>query len=32
MWRSSVRSARRATSQLPGRELFDVDDAPAPTR
>ena len=30
VWRSSVRSAMRAASQLPGREPTDVDDAPAP--
>ena len=29
-WRSSVRSAMRAASQLPGKGLNDVDDAPAP--
>ena len=29
-WRSGVRSAMRAASQLPGRGLTDVDDAPAP--
>ena len=29
-WRSGVRSAMRATSQLPGRGPTDVDDAPAP--
>ena len=28
-WRSDVRSALRAASQLPGREPTDVDDAPA---
>ena len=28
--RSSLRSAMRAASQLPGEELTDVDDAPAP--
>ena len=27
VWRSSVRSAMRAASQLPGREPTDVDDA-----
>ena len=26
----NVRSAKRAASQLPGRELSDVDYAPAP--
>ena len=30
VWRSSVRAAMRAASQLPGREPTDVDDAPAP--
>ena len=30
VWRSNVRSAMRAASQLPGREPTDVDDAPAP--
>ena len=30
-WRSGVRSAMRAASQLPGRPT-DVDDAPAPAR
>ena len=30
-WRSGVRSAMRAASQLPGRGPTDVDDAPAPT-
>ena len=29
-WRSGVRSAMRAASQLPGKGLTDVDDAPAP--
>ena len=29
VWRSSVRSAMRAASQLPGKESTDVDDAPA---
>ena len=29
-WRSGVRSAMHAASQLPGRELTDVDDVPAP--
>ena len=28
-WRSGVRSAMRAASQLPGTEPTDVDDAPA---
>ena len=28
-WRSGVRSAMRAASQLPGRGPTDVDDAPA---
>ena len=28
-WRTGVRSAMRATSQLPGRGPTDVDDAPA---
>ena len=28
-WRSDVRSAIRAASQLPGRGPTDVDDAPA---
>ena len=32
IWRSSVRSAMRAASQLPGKGLIDVDDAPAPAR
>ena len=31
-WRSGVRSAMRAASQLPGKGLTDVDDAPAPAR
>ena len=31
-WRSGVRSAMRAASQLPERGLTDVDDAPAPAR
>ena len=31
-WRSGVRSAMRAASQLPGKEPTDVDDAPAPAR
>ena len=30
-WRSSVRSAMRAASQLPGGEPTDVDDAPTCT-
>ena len=30
VWRSNVRSANRAASQLPGGETTDVDDAPAP--
>ena len=30
VWRSSVRSAMHAASQLPGGEPTDVDDAPAP--
>ena len=29
VWRSSVRSAMPAASQLPGREPTDVDDAAA---
>ena len=29
-WRSGVRSAMRAASQLPGKEPTGVDDAPAP--
>ena len=29
VWRSSVRSAMRAASQLPVKELTDVDDVPA---
>ena len=29
VWRSSVRSAMCAASQLPGREPTDVDDTPA---
>ena len=29
-WRSGVRSAIRAASQLPGKRPTDVDDAPAP--
>ena len=31
-WRSGVRSALRAASQLPGKGPTDVDDAPAPAR
>ena len=31
-WRSGVRSAMRAVSQLPGKGPTDVDDAPAPAR
>ena len=31
-WRSGVRSAMRAASQLPGKGPTDVDDAPAPAR
>ena len=31
-WRSGVRSAIRAASQLPGRESTDVDVAPVPAR
>ena len=30
VWRSNVKSAMRAASQLPGGEPTDVDDAPAP--
>ena len=30
VWRSNVRSAKPAASQLPGGEPTDVDDAPAP--
>ena len=29
-WRSGVRSAMHASSQLPGKGPTDVDDAPAP--
>ena len=29
IWRSGVRSAMRAASQLPGKGPTDVDDAPA---
>ena len=32
MWRSNVRSAMLAASQLPGGEPTDVDDASAPAR
>ena len=32
VWRTSVRSAMRAASQLPGKEPTDVDDAPASAR
>ena len=32
VWRSNVKSAIRAASQLPGGEPTDVDDAPAPAR
>ena len=31
-WRSGVRSAMCAASQLPGKGLSDVYNAPAPTR
>ena len=31
-WKSGVRSAMRAASQLPGKGPTDVDDAPAPAR
>ena len=31
-WRSGVRSALRAASQLPGKGPPDVNDAPAPAR
>ena len=31
-WRSGVRSAMRAASQLPGKGSTEVDDAPAPAR
>ena len=31
-WRSGVRSALRAASQLPGRRPTGVDDVPAPAR
>ena len=30
-WRSGVRSAMPAASQLPGKGHADVDDAPAPS-
>ena len=30
VWRSSMKSAMHAASQLHGREPTDVDDAPAP--
>ena len=30
VWRSNVRSAMRASSQLPGGEPTDLDDAAAP--
>ena len=32
IWRSGVRSAMCAASQLPGKGPTDVDDAPAPAR
>ena len=32
IWRSGVRSAMHAASQLPGKGPTDVDDAPAPAR
>ena len=32
VWRSSVRSAMRAASQLPGKVPSDVGDAPASAR
>ena len=32
VWRSNVRSAMHAASQLPRGELTDVDNAPAPRR
>ena len=32
VWRSNVRSAMRAASQLSGGDPTDVDDAPAPER
>ena len=31
-WRSGVRSAMRASSQLPGKGPTEVGDAPAPAR
>ena len=31
-WRSGMRTAMRAASQLAGSEPTDVDDAPAPAR
>ena len=31
-WRSSVRSAMRAASKLPGKGPTEVDDVPAPAR
>ena len=31
-WKSSVRTAMPAASQLPGQEPTDVDDAPASAR
>ena len=31
-WRSGVRSAMHAVSQLPGKGTTDVDDAPAAAR
>ena len=31
-WRSGVRSAMRAASQLPGRGSTDEDDTPAPAQ
>ena len=30
IWKSGLRSAMRAASQLPGKGPTDVDDAPAP--
>ena len=30
VWRSNVRSAMRAASQVPGGESTDMDDAPTP--
>ena len=32
VWKSNARSAMGTTSQLPGGEPTDVDDAPAPVR